>query len=532
MQEKPQANSGQPHDGAVETRSYPGTLRLSLILAALFMTTFLAALDLGIVATAIPSITNEFKALDEIGWYGGAYFLTIGVFSGFWGNLYKYYDARNVFLVTTVLFLVGSVVAAAAPNSIALIVGRAVAGWGGAGIVGGSYVISHQIARPERRPAITGLIGAVFIFSSILGPIVGGAFTYQVSWRWCFYINLPIGGAALILVFFLVRLPKDSVSQHASVRDVALQLDFPGLVVIIGSLVSLTLALEWGGTVKPWSDGSVIACLVVWVVLTAVFVVLQIWQGSRAMIPLHIIKKRVVWTNCLYVFLINGPNFLVIYYLPIYFQSIRGQNAIESGVNILPAVCFFALGCLCAGGLIGRIGYWQPFLPAGALLSVVGSALIYSLDVDSSSAWYLGSQVIFGFGAGGSSQVPMIAVQGFSDTKDLSRATGVVLFFQLVNGAYFITAGQSIFANQLLQSLPKLAPDVDPAQVLGTGAGDIHNVFAGAALPGVLDAYMVGLKGAFALGLAAAAVCVPIGLLAPMKKLPEHKDRDEGAAFM
>ncbi|KAK7926912.1 dynein heavy chain [Apiospora marii] len=246
---------------------------------------------------------------------------------------------------------------------------------------------------------------------------------------------------------------------------------------------------------------------------------------------------------------INGPNFLVIYYLPIYFQSIRGQNAIESGVNILPAVCFFALGCLCAGGLIGRIGYWQPFLPAGALLSVVGSALIYSLDVDSSSAWYLGSQVIFGFGAGGSSQVPMIAVQGFSDTKDLSRATGVVLcklhdqsapvkilipitVFQLVNGAYFITAGQSIFANQLLQSLPRLAPDVDPSHVLGTGAGDIHNVFAGAALPGVLDAYMVGLKGAFALGLAAAAVCVPIGLLAPMKKLPEHKDRDEGAAFI
>lgn len=124
---------------------------------------------------------------------------------------------------------------------------------------------------------------------------------------------------------------------------------------------------------------------------------------------------------------INGPNFLFIYYLPIYFQSVRGQNAIESGVNILPAVCFFALGSLCSGGLIGRIGHWQPFLPAGALLSVVGSALLYSLDADTSPAWYLGSQVVLGFGAGGSSQVPMIAVQAFSDRKDLSRATGVVL---------------------------------------------------------------------------------------------------------
>lgn len=138
----------------------------------------------GIVATAIPSITNEFQALDEIGWYGGAYFLTFGVFSGFWGNLYKHYDARAVFLAATALFLVGSVVAAAAAGSVTLIVGRAVAGWGGAGIVGGSHVISHQIARPERRPAVTGLVGAVFIISSILGPIIGGLFTYQVSWRW------------------------------------------------------------------------------------------------------------------------------------------------------------------------------------------------------------------------------------------------------------------------------------------------------------------------------------------------------------
>lgn len=105
------------------------------------------------------------------------------------------------------------------------------------------------------------------------------------------------------MVFFLVRLPKQSVPQRVSVRDVALQLDFPGLIVIIGSLVSLTLALEWGGTAKPWSDGSVIACLVVWVVLTVAFVAIQIWQGSRAMIPIHIIRQRVVWTNCLYVFL-------------------------------------------------------------------------------------------------------------------------------------------------------------------------------------------------------------------------------------
>lgn len=124
---------------------------------------------------------------------------------------------------------------------------------------------------------------------------------------------------------------------------------------------------------------------------------------------------------------INGPNFLVIYYLPVYFQSIKGMNAIQSGVDILPAVCFFALGCLSAGWIIGRIHYWQPFLTVGALLSVVGSALIYSLEVDTAQAWYLGSQVVFGFGAGSSSQVPMITIQAFSKPRDLSSATGLVL---------------------------------------------------------------------------------------------------------
>ncbi|KAK0625513.1 MFS gliotoxin efflux transporter glia [Bombardia bombarda] len=494
---------------------YPATLRLSLILLALFMTTFL-----GIVATAIPSITNEFHAIDEIGWYGGAYFLTIGVFSSFWGKLYKYYDAKWVFLVAAAIFCIGSLVAAVAPNSTALIVGRAVAGWGGAGIVNGSYIITHHIARPEKRPAFTGLIGAVFIFSSILGPIVGGAFTYEVTWRWCFYINLPVGGVAMILVFFLVRLPKHAGPEDATLREVILQLDFPGIIVMLASLICLTLALQWGGTSRSWSNGSVVACLVVWVLLTIGFVGIQIYQGDRAMIPPRIFSQRTVWVSCVYVFLINGPNFLVIYYLPIYFQAVKGNNAIQSGVNILPAVCLFAFGCLFAGWLIGKVGHWQPFLTMGALLSVAGTALIYELEVDSSMAWYLGSQVLFGFGAGSSSQVPMIAIQAFSKPQDLTSATGVVLFFQLINGGYFISAGQAIFSNQLLHALPTYAPDVDPALVLSTGAGDITNVFAGEALGGVLSSYMVGLKNAFALGLAAAALCVPISMLAPRKKLP------------
>ncbi|KAJ8130857.1 hypothetical protein O1611_g2770 [Lasiodiplodia mahajangana] len=327
-----------------------------------------------------------------------------------------------------------------------------------------------------------------------------------------FYVNLPVGGAALLLVFFLVHVPKNGSAVPVTPLELFLQLDFIGLVAIIGSLVSLTLALQWGGTTKPWSDGDVVACLVVWIVLTIVFVVIQLFQRDRAMIPLRLIANRTVWANCIYVFVINGPNFLLIYYLPIYFQSIVGDNAIESGTDILPAVAFFAVGCLSSGWLIGKLRYWQPFMTIGSLLSVIGSALIYRLDINTSRAWYLGSQVIFGFGAGSSSQVPMIAVQAFSQPGDVESATGIVL---------------SIFSNQLLDALPRLAPTVDAAAVLATGAGDIRHVFAGEVLDGVLKSYMVGLKAVFAFSLATAAFSVLVSLLAPMKKLPAVKTQQQ-----
>lgn len=254
----------------------------------------------GIVATAIPGITDQFHRLDDVGWYGAACFLLVGTSSPMWGKLYMFFSAKIVYLSSVVIFLVGSVVAAAAPNSESIIVGRALQGWGVSGTLGGSVLMINYIAEPAKRPMLIGMWMGVFMFSTIIGPIIGGAFTSEVSWRWCFWINLPVGGVILALLVVFFRVPEHISPVPASWKEIILQLDFPGFSLLLVSLVCLTLALQWGGLTKPWSDGSVIATLVMWIVLTIAFFVTEYFQGAYAMVPLHLLRPRMTWSNALY----------------------------------------------------------------------------------------------------------------------------------------------------------------------------------------------------------------------------------------
>lgn len=217
-----------------------------------------------------------------------------------WGKLYKYFSAQLVYLVSVAIFLVGSIVAAAAPNSAALIVGRALQGWGCSGTLGGSVLMISYVAEPKKRPMLIGMWMSVFMFSTIIGPLLGGAFTSEVTWRWCFWINLPVGGPVIALVVLFFKVPKHIKPAPATWVEILRQLDLPGFALLLTSLVCLTVALQWGGQTKPWSDGSVIATLVMWVALTIAFFVVEWLQGDYAMVPLALLKPRLVWTNALY----------------------------------------------------------------------------------------------------------------------------------------------------------------------------------------------------------------------------------------
>lgn len=225
---------------------YPTGARLALVLSSVYISLFLVSLDRLIVTTAIPAITNEFDSLPDVGWYGAAYLLTSCAFQLLFGKLYSFYPIRAVYAISVLLFEVGSAICGAAPNSIALIIGRAIQGVGSAGIFAGGIVVIVFAVPLHRRPFFQGLGGAVFGVSSILGPLVGGAFTSNVTWRWCFFINLPFGAVALAIIVFLLRIPDREETKLPTKAKLS-QLDAAGTFALIPSVVSILLALEWGG---------------------------------------------------------------------------------------------------------------------------------------------------------------------------------------------------------------------------------------------------------------------------------------------
>ncbi|OKL55329.1 hypothetical protein UA08_09368 [Talaromyces atroroseus] len=507
------------HDGKTEFFYLEGW-RLWAIMGTLYLNTLLAALDVGIVATAIPAITDDFQQLNYVGWYGGTIFLTLSTTSPVWGKLYKYISARYVYLVSIVIFLVGSIVAATAKSSIPFIIARALQGLGCSGSIGGSVLMINYVAHPAKQPMLIGLWATVYMISTIVGPLIGGAFTSHVTWRWCFWINLPVGGPVLVAVLLFFHVPKHVHYPKVSWKEVILQLDLPGFAFIFASLVCFTLSLQWGGLTKPWSNGSVIATLVMWIVLTIGFFVVEYFQGERAMIPLRLLKTRLQWTNTLYALMVNCAEFQVLFYLPIFFQSVHGQSAIASGVNTLPFIALFAVGSMMSGGIIGKTRIFQPFMFVGGLLATVGAALLYTVDINSSKSRYLGPQVIFGFGIGLGCQVPLMVLQSFTSAEDVASVTSIIVMMNSLSGGYFVTGAESVFDNRLLESLAVTAPNIDTSLVLATGATELREVFHGQELTAILASYMVGVKDVFAWSLAGAAFTALLALVVPFKKMP------------
>ncbi|KAI9664855.1 MAG: hypothetical protein M1821_006303 [Bathelium mastoideum] len=496
----------------VESSMYPAAFKLLFILVSVCLAVFLVALDMTIVATAIPEITDQFNSLTQVGWYGSGFFLTLASFQSTWGKAYKYFPLKSVFLFSIFWFEIGSLICAVAQNSTTLIVGRAIAGLGGAGISSGAYTIIALSVTPNRQPAFTGILGAVFSIASVVGPLLGGVFTTDVTWRWCFYINLPIGGLSAALIFFFFQTPKQAKPVAAELKEKILQLDLPGSFVFMGAVICFLLALQWGGATKPWGSSDVIGTLVGGAVIFLVFVAIEIYQNERALLVRRLLANKTIALACVFQFFNSGAFMTDLYFLPEYFQSVSGVSAAQSGVRNLPFILGISLLTIASGVAITVTGHYIPAMILGTVLSSVGTGLIYTFHVGSSSGEWIGYQALAGIGIGIVIQVPIIVAQSTVEPTDLSSATAMLLFFQTLAGAIFISVAQGIFSNELVQAVAKNAPSVNASQVVLIGATDIRNAYPPNIVPQIVQSFMDALKNTYILAVACAGLSAVVAI--------------------
>ncbi|EXL66565.1 hypothetical protein FOPG_17267 [Fusarium oxysporum f. sp. conglutinans race 2 54008] len=317
---------------------YPMGIKLAVITISLMLAVLCVALDNTIIAVAIPHITDQFHNLNDVGWYASAYLLTTCALQLLFGKLYALFSVKIVFLSALFVFELGSLICGIAPTSTALIIGRAIAGLGSAGIFTGALVmIAHTVAR-EKRPMFFGLLGGMYGIASVAGPLMGGAFTDHATWRWCFYINLPLGGVTAVVILLILKLPPKPASKRGSFLQVLKRLDPIGTAVFIPSIICLLLALQWGGVKYQWLNARIIVLFAIFGVLLIGFVTIQLIMKDDATVPPRIAGNRTITSAALFGFCIGGSFFILTYYIPIWFQVIKNTSAVRSGIYSLPMI--------------------------------------------------------------------------------------------------------------------------------------------------------------------------------------------------
>ncbi|KAL6881380.1 putative aflatoxin efflux pump [Trichoderma novae-zelandiae] len=481
------ANPRGPAPDSAEDNYKPKSLKFWLIIVSAFVSMFLVALDRTIISTAIPTITDDFHSLSDIGWYGSSYMLTTAAFQLVWGRVYRFYDLRWTFLTCIVIFEVGSAICGSAPTSSVFIVGRAIAGVGSAGITTGSLLTTIDLIPLAKRPMFQASFGLVFGVASITGPLMGGAFTENVSWRWCFYINLPVGVVAFAFLFFFLRVPSKPQAP-ASVKEKILRLDPLGTLFFIPSTVCLLLALQWGGSVYEWNNWRIILLFIMFGVAALAFALVQIKMPETASLPPKVISQRTLLCATFYMLFVAGAMMLLVYFIPLWFQTTHGISPVRSGIYTIPLVLSLVIAVTLSGILTQRIGYYMPALVLAPCIMAVGEGLLYTFKPDTGSPHWIGYQFLAGFGLGFGFQTANLAVQATIPKKEIPTGVSILFFAQQLGGAIFLSVGQTIL-NTLLVSRLENVPGLDPMMIIKSGATELRNAVPPQFVSAVVDAY-------------------------------------------
>ncbi|MFH9467281.1 DHA2 family efflux MFS transporter permease subunit [Streptomyces clavifer] len=471
-----------------EGRSRRGVL---VAIGALLLGMLLAALDQTIVSTALPTIVSELGGLDHLSWVVTAYMLAATAATPLWGKLGDQYGRKKLFQTAIVIFLIGSALCGVAQNMPQLIGFRALQGLGGGGLMVLSMAIVGDIVTPRERGKYQGLFGAVFGVTSVLGPLLGGFFTEHLSWRWVFYINLPIGVVALLVIAAVLHIP---------VRRTKHTIDYLGTFLIAAVATCLVLVASLGGTTWAWDSVQIIGLAVLAVVLLVAFVHTE-RRAAEPVLPLKLFHIRTFSLVAVISFIIGFAMFGAMTYLPTFLQVVHGITPTLSGVHMLPMVFGMLLTSTGSGQIVSRTGRWKIFPVVGTALTAIGLLLLHRLTENSSTLQMSLCFFVFGAGLGLVMQVLVLVAQNSVSYEDLGVATSGATFFRSIGASFGVAVFGTIFTNRLTGKLGEalagrsLPPGVD-AEALAADPRAIGRLPADLR-PSVLSAYSTSITDVF-----------------------------------
>ncbi|MFD5712693.1 DHA2 family efflux MFS transporter permease subunit [Streptomyces pharetrae] len=440
MAEDARSTAAQPRgpQRGVDTREHvSGDVLVSI--GALLLGMLLAALDQTIVSTALPTIVSELGGMDHLSWVVTAYLLASTAATPLWGKLGDQYGRKRLFQTAIVIFLIGSALCGMAQNMPQLIAFRALQGLGGGGLMVLSMAIVGDLVPPRDRGRYQGLFGAVFGATSVLGPLLGGVFTEHLSWRWVFYVNLPVGVVALAVIAAVLHIPRKT-ARHV--------IDYLGTFLIASVATCLVLVASLGGTTWSWGSPQIIGLLVLGVLLAVAFVAVE-RRAAEPVLPLKLFRIRTFTLSAVISLVVGFAMFGAMTYLPTFLQVVQGVSPTMSGVHMLPMVLGLLLASTVSGQIVSRTGRWKVFPIAGTGITTFGLLLLQELDENSSDAQISTFFFVFGLGLGLVMQVLVLIVQNAVSYEDLGVATSGATFFRSIGAAFGVAVFGTIFAGRL-----------------------------------------------------------------------------------
>ncbi|KAF9580317.1 hypothetical protein BGW38_003086 [Lunasporangiospora selenospora] len=508
----------QPQDFGPKT---PLTgIRRALVFFGILVTLFLAALDQTIVTTTLPSIAKDFNNFSDISWVGTAYLLTTTAVQPLYGVAADLAGRKRSMLFACSIFMVGSALCGAAQSMTMLIVARTVQGLGGSGIIALTMILVADIVPLRQRGTYQALVALIFAVAAILGPLLGGAFTDNVSWRWAFYINLPIGALAMfLLTVFLHMNRRKNVPLHTTLKS----LDYTGIFLMVGSIIMILLGLNWGADAKyPWNSPAVLCLIIIGVVVGAVFILNEWKVAKRPIIPLRLFGTISIALTYLNVFILGFIFLGLLFFLPLYFQAVNGASAVRSGIDLLPYVIVSSVSAIIVGLMMTRFNTYKEFVVAGFIIGTVGSGLMTTFDEYSSQGMIIGTLILQGASMGLTVNTLLLGIHAqLVNKSDIALSTSLWTFLRTFGGVFGIAIGGAFVQSSLSEA----------------GASEYaQNIQAIAKLPQdvkapILRAFVVGLQRFFILLTVLSGIAAIASIFIKKVSLGPRKDTSPTAAI-